>query len=213
LLSTKRSRSAQRGLRGVVLQVPAPQRDGDLGHAHRRAGVAGVGLLHGIHGQGADGVGHQLRAMLLYVDEFPERLHHSKESRLLFPKLRERVPTLAPVLDRLDREHSDGEHAIRELQHALLAYEVLGEPRRGAFERAVDRYTAFYLAHMAVEEREVLPAARRHLDEADWAELDAAFAANQDPLTGHHQPTPDYQPLFHKIVMETPAPIGLGPVR
>jgi hemerythrin-like domain-containing protein len=154
-----------------------------------------------------------LRAMLLYVDEFPERLHHSKESRLLFPKLRERVPTLAPVLDRLDREHSDGEHAIRELQHALLAYEVLGEPRRGAFERAVDRYTAFYLAHMAVEEREVLPAARRHLDEADWAELDAAFAANQDPLTGHHQPTPDYQPLFHKIVMETPAPIGLGPVR
>jgi len=154
-----------------------------------------------------------LRAMLLYVDEFPERLHHSKESRLLFPKLRERVPTLAPVLDRLDREHSDGEHAIRELQHALLAYEVLGEPRRGAFERAVDRYTAFYLAHMAVEEREVLPAARRHLDEADWAELDAAFAANQDPLTGHHQPTPDYQPLFHKIVMETPAPIGLGPAR
>ena len=154
-----------------------------------------------------------LRAMLFYVDEFPERLHHSKESRLLFPKLRERVPELAPVLDRLDREHNDGEQAIRELQHALLAYEVLGEPRRGAFERAVDRYTAFYLAHMGVEEREVLPAARRHLDEADWAELDAAFAANKDPLTGHHQPTPDYQPLFHKIVMETPAPIGLGPAR
>jgi hemerythrin-like domain-containing protein len=154
-----------------------------------------------------------LRAMLLYVDEFPERLHHSKESRLLFPKLRERVPALAKVLDRLDREHSDGEHAIRSLQHALLAYEVLGEPRRGAFERAVDRYTAFYLAHMAVEEREVLPAARRYLDEADWAELDAAFAANQDPLTGRHEPTTDYQPLFQKIVMETPAPIGLGPAR
>jgi hypothetical protein len=29
-----------------------------------------------------------LRAMLFYIDEFPERLHHTKESELLFPKLR-----------------------------------------------------------------------------------------------------------------------------
>ena len=46
-------------MRRVVLQVAAPQRDGDLGHAHRRAGVAAVGLLHRVHRQGADRVGHQ----------------------------------------------------------------------------------------------------------------------------------------------------------
>ena len=28
-----------------------------------------------------------LRAMLFYVDEFPERLHHPKETELLFPKV------------------------------------------------------------------------------------------------------------------------------
>ena len=44
-----------------------------------------------------------LRAMLFYVDEFPEQLHHSKETQLLFPKLRERCPQIASVLDRLDR--------------------------------------------------------------------------------------------------------------
>ena len=43
----------------VVLQVPAPQRDRDLGHAHRRAGMAGIGLLHGIHRQRPNGIGHQ----------------------------------------------------------------------------------------------------------------------------------------------------------
>ena len=32
-----------------------------------------------------------LRAMLFYVDEFPERLHHTKESQLLFPRLREQI--------------------------------------------------------------------------------------------------------------------------
>ena len=150
-----------------------------------------------------------VRAMLFYVDEFPERLHHTKESELLFPRLRERAPEIAPVLDRLDRDHERGEKAIRDLEHALLAFEVMGEPRRAAFEDAVARYIDFYLQHMAVEERDVLPAARRVLTDADWVELDAAFAANRDPLTGH-EPSDEYRPLFQRIVNHAPAPIGLG---
>jgi hemerythrin-like domain-containing protein len=150
-----------------------------------------------------------LRAMLLYVDEFPERLHHTKESQLLFPRLRERAPELATTLARLDNDHARGEAAIREVEHALLAYEVIGEPRRLAFEQAVDRYVTDYLEHMALEESQVLPAAQRALTPADWAELDAAFAANRDPLTGH-APADEYRELFHTIVNNAPAPIGLG---
>ena len=150
-----------------------------------------------------------LRAMLFYVDEFPEQLHHSKETQLLFPKLRERCPQIASVLDRLDREHARGEKAIRDLEHDLLAFEVLGEPRRAAFEQAVDRYIDFYLSHMRIEE-EVLPLALKHLTAEDWKELDTAFLANRDPLTGH-EPDDLYRPLFTKIVQEAPAPIGLGP--
>jgi hemerythrin-like domain-containing protein len=43
-----------------------------------------------------------LRAMLFYVDEFPEKRHHLKESQLLFPRIRERTPLAGEVLDRLD---------------------------------------------------------------------------------------------------------------
>ncbi len=150
-----------------------------------------------------------LRAMLFYVDEFPEKRHHTKESELLFPKLRERAPELGPVLDQLDRDHASGEKAIRDLEHALLAFEVMGESRRDAFEQAVERYIASYLEHMACEEQEIIPAAKRLFTEADWAELDAAFAANKDPLTGH-EPEDGYRPLFRKIVNSAPAPIGLG---
>ncbi len=150
-----------------------------------------------------------LRAMLFYVDEFPERLHHTKESELLFPKIRARAPEIGATLDRLDRDHAHGEKAIRGLEHALLAFEVLGESRRAAFEEATDRYVRFYLDHMAIEESEILPAARRVLDEADWAELDAAFASHRDPLTGH-EPSEEYRPLFQRILMQAPAPIGLG---
>ncbi|WP_372527225.1 hemerythrin domain-containing protein [Piscinibacter sp.] len=151
-----------------------------------------------------------LRAMLFYIDEFPEKLHHTKESELLFPKLRARCPEAAEVLDRLDRDHARGEHSIRELEHQLLAFEVMGESRRETFERSVDQYVDFYLSHMALEEAEVLPLAQRVLSADDWAELDAAFLANRDPLTGH-EPDDAYRPLFRKIVMTAPAPIGLGP--
>jgi len=150
-----------------------------------------------------------LRAMLFYVDEFPERLHHTKESELLFPRLRERAPELAPLLARLDKDHARGEAAVRELEHALLAFEVMGVSRRAAFEQAVDRYVAAYLEHMALEESDVLPAAQRLLTPADWAELDTAFSANRDPLTGH-EPADEYRELFHTIVHTAPAPIGLG---
>ncbi len=153
-----------------------------------------------------------LRAMLFYVDEFPERLHHAKESALLFPKLRALAPELAPVLDRLDNEHARGERAIRELQRALLAFEVLGEPRRALFEEAVQQYVTFYLEHMAVEEDHVLPAAQRLLGDADWAEMNAAFTAHRDPLAGH-PPDAEYARLFRLIVAHAPAPIGLGEAR
>ena len=151
-----------------------------------------------------------LRAMLFYVDEFPERLHHTKESALLFPRLRIRSPALREVLDRLDRDHDRGEKAIRDLEHALLAFEIVGEPRREAFEKELKRYVEFYLEHMRIEETEVLPAAEKLLNDEDWAELDAAFLRNRDPLTGH-PPEDEYRGLFSRIVGMVPAPIGLGP--
>ena len=49
-----------------------------------------------------------LRAMLFYIDEFPERLHHPKESDLLFPKVARREPALLPVIERLERDHMRG---------------------------------------------------------------------------------------------------------
>jgi hemerythrin-like domain-containing protein len=150
-----------------------------------------------------------LRAMLLYIDEFPEKLHHVKETEVLFPRLRQRAPAAVEVIDRLDQEHARGEQAIRSLQHALLAYELLGESRRAAFVDALERYAKFYFEHMRTEEREVLPLAEQVLTDEDWREIDAAFGTNRDPLTGH-APDKDYEELFRLIATITPAPYGLG---
>ena len=102
-----------------------------------------------------------------------------------------------------------GEHRVRELQHLLLAWELLGESRRPAFEEAARRYVQFYQDHMRTEETQLLPVAQRCLGEADWAQLDAAFQSQGDPLAGGDR-DPVYDRLFTRIVMRAPAPIGVG---
>lgn len=154
-----------------------------------------------------------LRAMLFYVDEFPERLHHRKESELLFPKLRARAPALRDTLDDLEGDHAQGERSIRELQHSLLAWEQMGEPRREKFEHQLQLYSARYLRHMRREETEVLPRAAAVFDADDWAELDEAFGSHQDPLAPRPGQAVDeaYAPLRQRILAALPAPLGWGP--
>ena len=151
-----------------------------------------------------------LRAMLFYIDEFPERLHHPKESNLLFPRVARLAPETMDVIVRLEKDHANGELAVRELQHLLLAWELVGESRRAAFDEAAKRYLDFYMEHMRLEESVILPAAQKVLSASDWKELDEAFATNCDPLTGKYPRDPSYDRLFTRIVMRAPAPIGLG---
>ena len=151
-----------------------------------------------------------LRAMLFYIDEFPERLHHPKESNLLFPKVVKLAPKTMGAVDKLERDHMRSEKSARGLQHMLLAWELLGPGRRAAFEEAMGQYIDAYLEHMNLEENVILPEAERCFSEEDWKLLDAAFAENADPLTGQYRPTETYEKLFTLIVTRAPSPIGLG---
>ena len=58
-----------------------------------------------------------MRAMLFYIDEFPERQHHPKESQWLFPKVAERSPQAAEAIAQLERDHEGGEAAVLSLIH------------------------------------------------------------------------------------------------
>ena len=151
-----------------------------------------------------------VRAMLFYIDEYPERLHHPKESNLLFPKVVKASPKVLGAIDRLERDHMYSEKAARELQHQLLAWELLGSSRRADFQVAFAKYIDFYLEHMRLEEDVILPEAEKVLAAEDWAEIDAAFEKNADPLSGKYPPAAEYEKLFSLIVQRAPAPIGLG---
>jgi hemerythrin-like domain-containing protein len=150
------------------------------------------------------------RAMLYYLDVFPERMHHPKEEEYLFKRLRERSAEAGEVLDELAREHNRGGQAIRDLEQDLLRLEAGGERELPAFAAAVESFIDGYWAHMRREEHEVMPLAEQVLTPEDWAEIEAAWASNQDPIHGFGAEA-DYRRLFSRIVNLAPPPIGLGP--
>ena len=148
------------------------------------------------------------RAMIHYIDEFPERLHHPKEDQYLFARLAERAPEARPLIGELTREHVLGAQLVRDLEAALIAFEVNGAHGLPAFATAVNAYAQFHWDHMRKEEEQVLPLAEKHLTEADWRWIEDAFAGNRDPIADLRER--DFEQLYQRIVNLAPAPVGLG---
>jgi hemerythrin-like domain-containing protein len=149
-----------------------------------------------------------LRSMLRYIDEYPERLHHPKEDEHLFARLVARAPETRLLVEELQAEHEEGARLIRELERALLFFEEGWPAGAREFQQAVGAYADFHWKHMRKEEGELLPLAERHLTPADWKAIDAAFAANHDPIAGMQER--DFEKLFSRIVTLAPEPVGLG---
>jgi len=148
------------------------------------------------------------RAMLRYIDEFPERLHHPKEDAYLFERLAARAPETAPLIEALRAEHVESLERVRVLERALDEYERSWPHWSGPFVAAVEDYAEFHRAHMQREEFEVLPAAERALTAEDWRAIEEAFAGNEDPIADLREQ--DLAQLYTRIVSIAPAPIGLG---
>jgi len=148
------------------------------------------------------------RAMLHYIDEYPEKLHHPKEDNYLFPPIAGHAPGAQKLIDELRAEHKQGAGLIRELERALIFFEDGWPAGAIHFLASVDAYADFHWKHMRKEEQELLPLAEKHLSAQDWEAIDAAFDVNRDPIAGIREK--DFQALFSRIVTLAPEPVGLG---
>jgi len=151
-----------------------------------------------------------LRAMLFYMDEFPEKQHHAKESELLFPQVAARSAVAKQVIAKLNGDRDLAQAKIRELQQQLPAWEMLGDSRREVFESNLKSYVSFYAEHIALEEMVVIPEALKVLEESDWRQLDAKFVSHCNPVTGKYPREPLYDRLYTRIALHSPAPLGAG---
>ena len=153
-----------------------------------------------------------LRAMVYYLDAYPEQSHHPKEDRYLFAPLKRRTDEGAAALAQLAQDHAESERRIHALEAALGMYADDASEGLAAFSQAFERYAAFYREHMLLEEREILPLLLEHLTAEDWEAAATAFRAEADPMSGTQtaQRSEEFQRIFSKLVAAAPAPIGLG---
>jgi hemerythrin-like domain-containing protein len=165
-------------------------------------------VLDGIRDQGRAPDFQLLSALVDYIAQVPEKLHHPKEDDHLFSRLRQRRAALAPLLDRLQAQHREGATMIQAVQSGLIRYQAHGPAAFCEFDEQARRYIAFSREHMKTEEVDLLPAAREVLTDAEWAEIDCAFEPNREPWSG---PAGEYQALFSRIVSMVPPPYGVGP--
>ncbi|WP_300268697.1 hemerythrin domain-containing protein [Microbacterium sp.] len=98
-------------------------------------------------------VGSATRELLLYCHGFCAALdgHHRSEDRTLFPAIEAAHPELAPVLRKLEQDHSMMAHLIGGLQAAVDA-----QSAPATLERHLEGLAAIMESHFRYEERQLL---------------------------------------------------------
>ena len=141
---------AHRAFRREFRLLPALVRAVPAGDTSRAAVIAGHGrmVLTGLH------------------------LHHTSEDLLLWPKLLDRCPPDAELVERMEAQHERVHDAIERINPALQRWEA--EARPAVTEEVASAFEALHTAlveHLDEEEREILPLAARHLSQREWDEL------------------------------------------
>ena len=150
-----------------------------------------------------------LNAIVHYLHQFPEKMHHPAEDKYIFLPLRQKTQEAKYVLDSLEAEHAAGDERASKL---LFALNQLADKKPNSvddFSHAVDEYAMFYWSHMMSEETIILPLAERILSDGDWDLAAQGFESNHDPMYGPDTGN-EFDSLFKRIVYLSPAPIGLG---
>ncbi|WP_374493233.1 ATP-binding cassette domain-containing protein [Zoogloea sp.] len=149
-----------------------------------------------------------ITSVLDYFEHFMDGCHHRKEDEHLFRLLRLRSDSAAPLLDRLQAEHRNAPHNLAALRQQL-ADTAAGRSTVGGLTEALRLYLNDQKAHIRTEEQDIYPLAREVLTPGDWAEIDAAFLDNDDPVFGSAARA-EFRELFHKVASLAPVSVGLG---
>lgn len=150
-----------------------------------------------------------LEDIAAYIAEFPNRIHHPKEEDCLFSRMRARAPErCAEVLDRLLFEHEKEGEGVEAFRAALAAYRAGLPDARAQLADVAATYATYLDRHIETEDTQAFPLAKEVLLEEDWAEIDAAFLSNDDPLVSGDEAS-HFAELHRRIIAMGAMPPGM----
>ncbi len=124
-----------------------------------------------------------VRGVVEYCLDYSDLYHHPKED-LVFERLRAADPEAAAEVGDLPGEHRELSALTRRLQEAVAAVLSDLEVPRGRFDETLREFLDAFRRHMDMEERVLLPAARRALSADDLSEIQDRLDHPEDPLFG-----------------------------
>lgn len=144
-------------------------------------------LARHLEAQGVDAEARDAAAGLLRYFDTSARDHHADEEADLFPALIESMAgsdavCLRELTAALTDEHRELERRWRALRPAL-EQAAAGRPARLAAE-AVSAFNDLYARHIAREDHELLPMAKRLLDDAELERIGRAMRARRQATAG-----------------------------
>lgn len=180
---------------------------------HRSLGA----VLHGLRylvgemrDKGAEPDFKLMWSMIYYMDAFSQRLHDPREEAYLFAKLQERTHEADQLVGDLKAQHADSVAHLRQLELMLGQLEAGIPGTLETFAASVEEMVEDARLHMQLEEKTVIPLAKKYLTAEDWVDIAAAFGEHGDPRFGP-KPEHEFRDLFTRIVNLAPPPIGVGP--
>jgi hemerythrin-like domain-containing protein len=124
-----------------------------------------------------------MRDIMDYTTSWLERYHHPKEN-LIFEKLKDKGGEALALALELAGEHRKGEELTRGMATVIDNVAQDAEIPRDLFERQAREFLDFNRRHIEKEEARFLPLAETALSAEEWAVIDAALSAPEDPLFG-----------------------------
>ena len=123
-----------------------------------------------------------IRGVIAYFQVYPNAYHHPQED-LVFNKLKARDPTAAAKIGDLAAEHRKGAEHLRRVAQTIESVCMDQEILRHTVDDIIRDFIVYERRHIAMEERDLFPAAAEALQPQDWQEIASWRSAGQkDPL-------------------------------
>jgi hemerythrin-like domain-containing protein len=120
-------------------------------------------------------------AVFDYFKDYPESCHHPKED-MIIDKLKVRAPNRAAMIGDLEGQHREGARRLRRAAEAVERVLSDQDLRRDNVNHIIRAFIDHEREHMAMEEREVFPAALKALRPDDWTDIARKLGNRSDPL-------------------------------
>ncbi|MEZ5116356.1 MAG: hemerythrin domain-containing protein [Candidatus Nanopelagicales bacterium] len=128
------------------------------------------GLVAGVPGGAADRVAVVADHFDLMHDLL--QVHHQGEDLLLWPVLAERAPQAGDLVERMQGQHHDLEARLEAAREAATAWRAGADAETAsALTAALGDLLDVLNAHLAEEERDVLPLAQETMNVSEWAAM------------------------------------------